>query len=350
MKILDKINVLRRRVMHGVTKNIGSSQSAQPGDLISKAEIKRVLISRPNHRLGNMLLITPLVQEIVATFPECKIDLFVKGNVAPIVFENYENVDRIIKLPKKHFKHLIQYMQGWISIKTNRYDLVVNVVKDSSSGRLSTQLSNSKYKFFGDLGEDVHLEHKDHVHIAKYPVYNFRRYLTGLGFKKNENPIAPLDIKLSPAEISEGEKIIKDLVKNEKKTICVFTYATGAKCYSQSWWEHFYECLKSEYQDYNIIEILPVENVSQISFKAPTFYSKDIRQIASVISNTEVFIGADSGMMHLASAAQTSTIGLFSGTNLTKYQPYHNNSTAIDTNSTNSNACVKIIHGVLSDT
>jgi ADP-heptose:LPS heptosyltransferase len=41
------------------------------------------------------------------------------------------------------------------------------------------------------------------------------------------------------------------------------------------------------------------ENVSQIAFKSPTFYSKDIREIGAVIANTEIFIGADSGIMHL---------------------------------------------------
>jgi ADP-heptose:LPS heptosyltransferase len=37
------------------------------------------------------------------------------------------------------------------------------------------------------------------------------------------------------------------------------------------------------------------------------FYSKDIREIGAVIANTEIFIGADSGIMHLASASLTPT-------------------------------------------
>ena len=34
----------------------------------TKAEIKRILICRPNHRLGNLLLLTPLLQEVIETF------------------------------------------------------------------------------------------------------------------------------------------------------------------------------------------------------------------------------------------------------------------------------------------
>ena len=117
MSILKKINVYRRIITQGLTKNIGSAQKNQIIDLSQKIEIKRVLISRPNHRLGNLLLITPLVQDVIATFPDCKIDLFVKGGLAPIVFQNYENINYIIELPKKPFKHLIAYFQVWIKIK-----------------------------------------------------------------------------------------------------------------------------------------------------------------------------------------------------------------------------------------
>ena len=79
MKVPNKVNVFRRRVMKGLTKNIGQSYSAPKIDTNSKIEIKKVLISRPNHRLGNQLLSTPLVQEITNTFPDCKIDLFVRA-------------------------------------------------------------------------------------------------------------------------------------------------------------------------------------------------------------------------------------------------------------------------------
>lgn len=346
MKI-SKINVLRKVLMQKITKNVGKSQFDRDIDL-SKIEIKKILICRPNHRLGNLLLITPLLQEIIDTFPQCEIDLFVRGNLASILFKNHENVNRIIKLPGKPFDHLIKYSQAWISLKKQHYDIVINVDKNSSSGRLSTQFSNSKFKIFGDLEEDVSLKYKDYEHFAKFPVYNFRNSLNKLGFMENQNPIPPLNLKLSPLEIAEGEKKLKKLVNNDKKTISLFTHATGSKCYSEVWWENFYGRLKEEYQkDYNIIEILPIENISKISFKAPSFYSKDVREIGSLMANTEVFIGADSGMMHLASAAQTPTVGLFSVTNPNKYGPYNNKSVAINTNTTNTNESIEILNSIL---
>ena len=178
-------------------------------------------------------------------------------------------------------------------------------------------------------------------------MYEFRIFLTKLGFNNNENPVPSVNLKLTPLEIAEGQKILKKIVTDEKKIISIFTYATDDKCYSESWWEVFYERLKTEYPNYNIIEVLPVENISQIGFKAPTFYSKDIREIGSVIANTEIFIGADSGIMHLASASQTPTVGLFSRANQDTYEPYNNNSVAINTNKSTIDEWIKTINHIL---
>jgi heptosyltransferase-3 len=348
MNILKNINVIRRSLMQGVAKKISGSSMNQNLKMIDKDNIKTVLISRPNHRLGNQLLITPLVQEVTDTFPNCKIDLFVKGNIAPIIFENYQNIDSIIKLPKKHFNDLLPYIKGWLALKKKQYDLVINVEKNSSSGRFSTNFTRSHYKFYGDEETDFELKYPDHKHIAKSPVYGLRSYLAKRGIPNNKNLVPSLDIKLSPSEIAAAKLELEKLINKNKKTICLFTFATGEKCYSEIWWNALYERLKKEYDNYNIIELLPVENVSQIGFKAPSFYSKDIRQIASFIASTDIFVGADSGMMHLASASKTPTLGLFSVTIIDKYEPYGNHSVAVDTNNTSTDDMIKAINTILS--
>lgn len=347
MSIKSKVNSVRRKLMQSITKNIGSAHFSKGGD-ITKIKVTRILICRPNPRLGNQLLMTPLLQEVIATFPDCKIDLFVNGNAAPSIFKGYENVNKIIRLPRKPFKELIKYVKGWMAIKAYKYDIVINVVKNSSSGRLSAQFATADFKFFGDDVDNLATKYDDYDHIAKYPVYNFRHYLHLLGFQENKNPIPPLDIKLSHAELAAAKNSLQDIVKNDKKTICIFTFATGDKCYKNVWWQPFYDQLKVRFPDYNIVEVLPVENVSQINFEAPSFYSKNIREIAAFIANTALFVGADSGMMHLASASLSTTAGLFCVTNEKMYAPYGNGSFAINTNKTSIEEAVFLIQDALS--
>lgn len=224
MSFKIQINALRRRITRNLTKNIGKSKlksNLQPG---SKVVFKNVLISRPNHRLGNLLLITPLVQEINSTFPDCKIDLFVKGSLAPIIFKNYNSVENYINLPKKPFKELLKYIQVWIKIKQKKYDLVINIDKNSSSGRLSTQFANADYKFFGEKNDAITTRYPDHVHMAKYPVYEFRYYLSQLGFSAQEKAIPTINMKLSALELQQSKVILDELVSNDKKNNCHFYF------------------------------------------------------------------------------------------------------------------------------
>lgn len=347
MSFGSKVNGIRRSVMHSLTKNIGRSDISQKIDWNNET-IKRVLICRPNSRLGNQLLITPLVEEVSELFPNCKIDLFVRGGLAPILFENYKNVDRAIRLPKKPFKELIAYMNVWISLRKYHYDIVINVDKNSSSGRLSTQFTNARFKFFNDLDEELQNKYADYNHIAKFPVYNLRKYLSQLGLNLEDKPVPLLDLKLNSDELANGKKVLDSIVSNEKKTISLYTFATRDKCYSEAWWAETYDRIKAEYAaDYNILEVLPIENVSQIGFAAPSFYSKDIREIGALIANTEVFIGADSGIMHLASASKAPTVGLFSVTNTDKYQPYGNDSMAVNTNTSTTDDLIREINKIL---
>jgi ADP-heptose:LPS heptosyltransferase len=333
MSFKSKVNAIRGTIMHSLTKNIGNRGKMNLSVDLNPEKIRKILISRPNSRLGNQLLLTPLVQEIIRIFPNAKIDLFVRGGLAAIIFENYENVDRIIRLPKKPFKELIAYIGVWTSLRKSRYDIVINAVNDSSSGRLSTAVARAQIKLYGNEYQEIKNKYQDYVHIAKKAIYNLRYHLSRLGFEVNNMPLPVLDIKLTSSELAKGKILLDNLVSREKKTITLYTYATGGKCYSESWWLTLYKKLKDRYDDeYNIIEMLPVENVSQITFKAPSFYSKNIREMAALMANTEVYIGADCGVMHLASAAKIPVIGLFSITNPNIYRPYNTGSIAINTN------------------
>jgi ADP-heptose:LPS heptosyltransferase len=311
----------------------------------NKPYVKRVFICRPNSRLGNQIMVIPVVQEIIEMYTDCKIDLFVRGNLSAILFEKYENIDRIIKLPKKPFKQLFKYLKVWFSIRKHRYDLAVNIDGYSSSGRLATKLVKAKIKLFNDINNELSKKYSDYVHMAKFPVYNLRYALSP---ESVENPIPALNIRLSAVELANGKKVLDNIVSGEKKTIGIYTFATGGKCYSETLWMQMYERIKAKYgAKYNILEILPIENVSQIGFAAPSYYSKDIREIAALMANTALFFGADSGMMHLASAVQTPTIGLFSVTSVEMYQPYNKGSIAINPTTMPIDDIIGIIENIL---
>lgn len=346
MSLLKKINVFRRKVTKMLTSSIGKKNKPnKPFD--SNTNIKRILVSRPNHRLGNQLLVTPLLQELETLFPESKIDLFVKGGVSHEIFKNYSQVDQIISLPKKHFKELGSYLKAWFNLKRKKYDLAINVVKGSSSGRISIKTAKSTFKLYGDEIENNMPSNNDINHIAKQPVYNLRAELERLGMEIPKKKVPSLNLKLSKIELAKGKSDLEKIYNNNLKTVSLLTYATGDKCYSKEWWDVFYKDLKSNLPDVNFVEILPVENISQLNFSIPSYYSKEIRDIAGIIANTSVFIGADSGMMHLATSSGTATLGLFSVTNPTTYEPYGKMNKGINTHEVSNLEIIEMVKTIL---
>jgi len=328
MRKFNRINRIRKRLTSTFRKNLPEIQAAS----IDRPEnVKCVLLIRPNHRLGNQLLVTPLLQEATTIFPNAKIDLFLKGNAGINIFKNFKSVDRILRLPKKHFKEFTHYFTSFWCLKNREYDVVINVSLGSSSGKLATHHARSKIKLSNeDLTNTIKEKYPDAKHMAKSGVYRLRAALKGDIEGLDKKPIPNLSLALTDDELKKANDIIKQKVGDTQKIISIFTHATGEKKLSKEWWHAFYYRLKKEFPDYEILEILPIENISSIDFKAPSYYGKDIRMISAVVQQTDLFVGTDSGIMHLADSTKTPCIGLFSISRPQVYAPYSKGSFAFD--------------------
>lgn len=327
MSIKTKINSYRRSITQKMTSGIGKNNLNSISK--NKADVKQILIVRTNHRLGNQLLITPLIEELISEFSNAKIDIFVQGKVAQFIHERNTAIDRIIELPRKPFKALGTYLSVWFSLRKKQYDLVINVIPSSSSGRIATMVSKGQIKLFGDEYQAEIDALTDGMHMAKIALYNHRFFSQSIQ-PKEYKAIGPLYMRLDTQELTNAQNILNSLqVNKDKPVIGLFTYATGAKCYLKSQWINLHQDLVKQFPNYEFIEILPVENISAFDHQITSYYSKDIREIASVMHHCAAVLAADSGMMHLSVAANTPTLGLFKFDNIERYKPYGNNNCGV---------------------
>tara|TARA_Y100000991_G_scaffold214093_1_gene201082 strand:+ start:5056 stop:6093 length:1038 start_codon:yes stop_codon:yes gene_type:complete len=340
-----RINYIRRKINRFFSRYLIHNGNTDLKFNLNISNVKKILVCRPNHRLGNNLLLLPLIKELTDIFPNAKIHLFLKGNIGDEVFENYSVVSKIIKLPRKPFKDLVNYFSCWLTIFKHNYDISINANRVSSSGKIAVKISKSKYKFYNVFNQELSLIN-DYNHNAKNPIYNIR-YLVKHKLDRTNNKISKIDIKLRDYEIQNGKKILRSMFKDNKPVISIFTYATGNKCLSKNWWKTLYLKIKDFETEYNILEILPIENISQINFRAKSYYSNNIREIASVLSNTKLFIGADSGMMHLAHSSNVSTLGLFNVTEKEFYGVYGDNNINIETDNTEHDSIFNTIKSMI---
>lgn len=175
----------------------------------------KVLVIRPNHRLGNLLLITPLIQEIESHFKEISIDLFVKGQISNIIFKNYSIINNHFQLPKKPFNNLINYFFTWLKLLFLKYDLVINVDEYSSSGRIATRIVNSKYKItrLEEVGDkNILLKNENINHMAIKPILLFKNFI-GSEISPKEQYFS-IDLRLNEIEKENGNYLINNIFKN----------------------------------------------------------------------------------------------------------------------------------------
>lgn len=309
----------RRRLVASIVKRV-----LPPGDghvrqgTLSRAGIQRVLVCRPNHRLGNTLLITPLMAELERHFPGAEIDVLGAGHAPSSVYLGYTTVGDIHLLDRRAIRHPVATLKVLRSLRKKRYDLVIDAAAGSSSGRIIASMVHARHR----LGVD-HVRAELPAHMAARPVHALRWALgvdTAL-------PVPSMNLRLSPHELACGYATLRrvlGLSGDDAGTpvVAIFPNATGAKQYGEAWWNAFLGELKALVTPLSIVELVAADGRSRVSNRYPTYFTSDPRKLAAFIDAAGLYISADCGVMHLASATTATTIGLFNTTDLRRYTPY----------------------------
>ena len=319
------------RLFGGVNQGL-----CEPGQLPVRG-IHRVLICRPNHRLGNAILISPLLAEVEALYPGAEIDLVTGGSAAQNIFANRFQIRHVFSLPQKIARHLFSTVGLLRQLRRNSYDLAIDACDSSQSGRLLLAMVNARFK----LGlPDARRGGDSAWHHLPCPEYFGHRgvFLLRTAYAgKIDRAYPPLNIRLSEQEQQLARQALAAVLgQSVHKTrtqpvVGIFANATGAKRYGADWWLQFVNALQTLQPDVQIVDLVAEHGQTQLGGNFPSYYTRDLRRLASVISNMDAFISADCGVMHLAVASGTPTLGLFSVTCSVKYGPCGQGHTAIGT-------------------
>jgi heptosyltransferase III len=306
--------------------------AAAHGGLLPWDGIRRILLCRPNRRLGNLLFLTPLLAEIEARHPGANVDIVGAGTGVGGLFSGYANVGTVFELPRNPFHAPGQLARGVRAFWRERYDLVIDPERRSRSARFFANCCRARYRLgFSDDGARNRLTHSvpsatSPQHMSRRAVYLLRRASDGA----DPDPAAPypeLDLRLRPDERAWGAALVARTLRETgtqpaAPVITLFASATGAKRYPVDWWRRLTAELRVLLPRVRFLEILPpgAERPSELGL--PSYRSSDLRQVAAVIRSTAGFVSADCGTLHLACASGTPcVIGLFSATDPAVYGP-----------------------------
>ena len=295
-----------------------------------------ILICRPNTRLGNTLLMTPLLEEIEATLPSARVEILTACPAAHEVFREFPSVRRMHQLPFRGVRHPLRHLLTLLRVRQVRYDILIDPSPRSWTARFLTRHLAARLKLgfasaHENAGMDVLVPFEGApAHMGDYPVYLLRRGLLGLESDAAREDTPKLSIRLTDAERLAGRKEIDRLLGADGSgpVVAVAAHATGAKRFDVDWWRRMIANLRTREPAARVIEIRPPNGVAALP-ELPAYYSRRVRQVAAVLEAADCFVCADSGLMHLGAATDATTVGLFKVTESRLYTPRRGASCAV---------------------
>jgi ADP-heptose:LPS heptosyltransferase len=295
-----------------------------------------ILICRPNTRLGNTLLMTPLLEEIEATLPLARVEILTACPAAHEVFREFPAVRRVHQLPFRGVRHPLRHLLTLLGVRRTRYDILIDPCPRSWTARFLTRHFPARLKLGFESahkgnGVDVSVPFEGApVHMGDYPVYLLRRGLLGLDEDASRAATPRLSIRMTEAERLAGREEIERLLggRGSGPVVAVAAHATGAKRFSVDWWRRMIVSLQARVPAARFVEIRPPNGVAALP-ELPAYYSRRVRQVAAVLEAADCFVCADSGLMHLGAATDATTVGLFKVTEPRLYIPRRGASCAL---------------------
>ncbi|SFV57087.1 Lipopolysaccharide heptosyltransferase III [hydrothermal vent metagenome] len=293
---------------------------------LNKEEIKSIVIIRPNYRIGNLIFLTPLINELGKNLPHAKIDIIVGMRLAGKILEPISNVDKVIDIPRKLLLQPLDMLRYIKQTRRKKYDVAINMSGGSTSAQIVTSLVKAKYKVsFYDKKlwtrfthvQERGLKHYKHMGLESL---EFLRFFD-IAFPQ-EQPT--LDIKLTQAEQEEARHDLTQLLKNnhinaEKKVIAIFRNARFDKKISDAWWNEWLEALLAIDKNIVIIDILSPDIPEKLNDKVLEYSNKNLRVLGAFFKACDLYVSADTGPMHLAVASGAKVLTFFNKTNMEVY-------------------------------
>jgi len=324
-KMLKKVAVTPFHITYQVL-SLFSKERKQEIDL---NHVKKVLIILLHYR-GDVLFITPVIRAIKQALPKATIDLWVKSRSEDMVKDNphinklyvYDHV-----VTRRFEDHYPLDLDGkWKLLKQfrkERYDLVIDFSGVIGS-TLFTYLMNPRYSVgFNKQGlgflftKETEKNNKGHL-VDQYlslleQLLVIQSTNSSLEFRINEETEAFVDELFRAEGIDSGRFIL-----------CLHTTA-GWK--AKEWaWDKFRELIRriqSELLSCQIIIIGDKTDVKKVTRICEGLPQKPIDLVgrlslvetSAAIAKSHLFIGSDTGPLHIAAAVGVPTISLFGPTN-----------------------------------
>ncbi len=294
--------------------------------------VRSVVVLRPNYRLGNTLLLMPLVRELETRFPQARITLVSGFGGAASLFRGYERVSAQHCFYPKQLRQTLRTL--W-TLRRQSFDLAIDPIIRSRTARALARYVRAREVVGYRWGSPRHDRVLTHVgdpgitpeHFSQWPVWLLRSAYFGLSADEAlaERPV-PMDLRLTAEERQHGQRRLASALAASgahisadargRPAVALFANATGEKLYPVEWWRQLLACFRGS--NVQFVEIIPADGRPRLP-EIPGLHTPDLRVLGATLAASSLLVIADSGVMHLAEAAGAPILGLFRTTPPGKY-------------------------------
>ncbi|MCI0691217.1 lipopolysaccharide heptosyltransferase II [candidate division KSB1 bacterium] len=287
--------------------------------ILNKTSVRRILLSRLRF-MGDVILTTPLIRRLKAAFPEARLSYLTQDTFAPLLFHN-PHLDEVIAWPVSG--SITEQGRVYYQVRQRRFDVAIDLFGNPRTA-LMTWLTGAPIRVGGDFrGRGKLYNVRVPAPITELNAIDFHwRGLEALGIDKGDNRT---EIFLSEEEKKWARNYIEEMSLDMTRPIVGLH--PGATWPNKRWPEKYFAELARQLVGKKIQvlftqgpdeEKIVMEVMQQISPSQRTGAANiislpllDLRRLASMQKQMQVFVSNDCGVMHLAVAAGTPTIGLF---------------------------------------
>jgi heptosyltransferase-3 len=287
--------------------------SADLGALPAGYAARKVLLVRPNFRIGNTVLATALLPALQARFPGARIDQLA-GDTTACLLEGLP-IDRVHCVSRMFIVAPWRFVALFVRLRKERYDVAVDGGMGSFSGALYAFLSGARERVgFGGRG-DRFLTARLHLERLTNAYEEAPAFARALGVTCPTRPL----YQVTPAEDAAALAQLRALGLAADHTcrpfIAAFVGGHLEKRWPQREWSELLVRLDGE--GLPVVVFIGPEEVafaSHLRSEAPPTLRivppQPLRAFAALLARATLLLTPDSGPMHLAVAAGVPTVAL----------------------------------------
>jgi len=287
-----------------------------PETIDSLVGVEKILIIRPNFRLGNALISTPVIDAFRERFPSARIDYLATDKTWPLLQQR--PVDYFFLLSRSAILRPWQCVTLLRRLRAQRYDLAVQVSGGSTSGFIVTRLIGARYTMGSGKGHQrwYSIEAEGTSSHAYDAIVNLTR---PLGVACRNRPLLQITEQERYQAITKIQQLASLHSEQPPDTnfIAIFVGGHQNKRWPLEFWLMLIDAMEARKIRYIVFLgpeefrlLAPIEKRLKSSLYGSLCSPLPIRHFAAVLERARLLVTPDSGPMHLAAALDVATISL----------------------------------------